>query len=162
MWGYPGKKLLFMGQEFAQRSEWSEDGSLDWELLEAPAHAGVRQLVRDLNRVYRDKPALHARDCEGDGFAWAVVDDKANSVFAWTRHAPGANPVLVISNMTPVPRSGYRVPVPQNGRWTEIINSDAQQYGGSGVGNLGAVEASGGQLMLTLPPLATIMLEHEQ
>jgi 1,4-alpha-glucan branching enzyme len=162
MWGYPGKKLLFMGQEFAQRREWSEDGSLDWDLLDAPAHAGVRQLVRDLNRVYREKPALYARDCEGDGFAWAVVDDKANSVFAWTRHAPGANPVLVISNMTPVARSGYRVPVPQDGNWREIINSDAQQYGGSGVGNLGAVQAGGGQLTLTLPPLATIMLEHEK
>jgi len=95
MWGYPGKKLLFMGQEFAQRREWNENQALDWELLEAPAHAGVHQLIRDLNRVYRDKPALHARDCEGEGFAWAVVDDKANAVFAWTRHAPAANPVLI-------------------------------------------------------------------
>jgi 1,4-alpha-glucan branching enzyme len=162
MWGYPGKKLLFMGQEFAQRREWDENRALDWELLEAPAHSGMRQLIRDLNRVYRDKPALHARDCEGEGFAWAVVDDKANAVFAWTRHAPGANPVLVIANMTPVPRTGYRVPVPQSGRWREIINSDAKQYGGSGVGNLGAAVAADGHVTLTLPPLATIMLEHEQ
>jgi 1,4-alpha-glucan branching enzyme len=162
MWGYPGKKLLFMGQEFAQRREWDENRALDWELLDAPAHSGVHQLVRDLNRVYRDKPALHARDCEGEGFAWAVVDDKVNAVFAWTRHAPGANPVLVITNMTPVPRNGYRLPVPQNGNWREIINSDAKQYGGSGVGNLGAAMAADGHVTLTLPPLATIMLEHEQ
>jgi len=160
MWGYPGKKLLFMGQEFAQRREWNENQALDWELLEAPAHAGVHQLIRDLNRVYRDKPALHARDCEGEGFAWAVVDDKANAVFAWTRHAPAANPVLIIANMTPVPRPGYRVPVPKDGAWREIINSDAQHYGGSGVGNFGAVEAADGHVVLTLPPLATIMLEH--
>jgi 1,4-alpha-glucan branching enzyme len=162
MWGYPGKKLLFMGQEFAQRREWNQDRALDWELLEAPAHAGVRALVRDLNRAYRQTPALHARDCEGDGFAWAVVDDKANSVFAWTRHAPGSPPVLVVANMTPVPRQGYRVPVPVAGRWREIINSDAQQYGGSGVGNLGAVETSGTVLTLTLPPLATVLLEYQE
>jgi len=162
MWGYPGKKLLFMGLEFAQRREWDENRALDWELLDAPAHAGVRQLIRDLNRVYRDKPALHARDCEAEGFAWAVVDDKANSVFAWTRHAPGANPVLVIANMTPLARDDYRLAVPQNGRWREILNSDAKQYGGSGVGNVGAVTATDGHVTLTLPPLATIMLEHEQ
>jgi 1,4-alpha-glucan branching enzyme len=162
MWGYPGKKLLFMGQEFAQAREWDENRALDWELLEAPAHAGVRQLVRDLNRVYREKPALHARDCEGEGFSWAVVDDKANAVFAWSRHAPDANPVLVMANMTPVPRNGYRLPVPRDGRWQEIINSDARHYGGSGVGNLGTVMAAEGHLVLTLPPLATIMLEHEQ
>jgi len=162
MWGYPGKKLLFMGQEFAQRREWDENRGLDWELLDAPAHAGVRQLVRDLNRIYREKPALHARDCEGEGFAWAVVDDKANSVFAWTRHAPAANPVLVIANMTPVPRKDYRLAVPQNGRWREILNSDSKHYGGSGVGNLGVGLAEDGQLILTLPPLATVMLEHEQ
>ena len=162
MWGYPGKKLLFMGQEFAQRREWDENRALDWELLDAPFHAGVHQLVRDLNRVYRGKPALHARDCEGEGFAWAVVDDNANSVFAWSRHAPEANPVLVIANMTPVSRNGYRVAVPRNGRWREIINSDARVYGGSGVGNFGTVTASEGHLVLTLPPLGTIMLEHEE
>ncbi len=162
MWGYPGKKLLFMGQEFAQRREWDANQALDWHLLAAPAHAGVQALVRDLNRVYRDKPALHARDCEGGGFAWAVVDDHANSVFAWTRHAPGANPVLVVANMTPVPRTGYQVPVPRNGHWKEIINSDAQQYGGAGVGNFGGTDAVAGTVTLTLPPLATVMLEYEE
>jgi len=159
MWGYPGKKLLFMGQEFAQRREWSESRPLDWGLLDAPAHAGVRALVRDLNKLYREKPALHARDCESEGFSWAVVDDKQNSVFAWIRHAPGAPPVAVIANMTPVPRHQYRVPLPANGTWKEMVNSDALQYGGSGLGNLGKVAATDGGANLTLPPLATIMLE---
>ena len=96
----------------------------------------------------------------GAGFSWAVAGDKANSVFAWLRHAPGAGPILVVANMTPVPRHGYRVPVPHDGRWQEIVNSDAQQYGGSGVGNFGAVDAAQGGLVLTLPPLATVMLEY--
>jgi 1,4-alpha-glucan branching enzyme len=160
MWGYPGKKLLFMGQEFAQRREWSEARALDWELLDAPAHQGVRRLVRDLNRVYRQTPALHARDCEAEGFQWAVVDDKVNSVFSWVRRAPGASPVAVVANMTPVVRENYRIPLPEGGRWREIINSDAGVYGGSGKGNLGVVEARDGALHLTLPPLATLMLEH--
>ena len=160
MWGYPGKKLLFMGQEFAQRQEWSESRPLDWGLLDAPAHAGVKALLRDLNRLYREKPALHARDCESEGFAWSVADDKQNSVFAWIRHAPGAAPIAVIANMTPVPRHAYRVPLPADGIWKEMVNSDALQYGGSGMGNLGTVTARNGGAALTLPPLATIMLEH--
>ena len=161
MWGYPGKKLLFMGQEFAQRREWSEESALDWELLDAPAHAGVRALVRDLNRVYRAKPALHARDCEGDGFEWLIVDDAANSVFAWLRKAPGAKPVAVVCNMTPTPHTGYGLPLPHDGTWQEVLNSDAAVYGGSGQGNLGAVTATGGGAQIVLPPLATIMLEWE-
>lgn len=161
MWGYPGKKLLFMGQEFAQRREWSEDRGLDWELRAAPAHEGVRSLVRDLNRLYREKPALHARDCEGEGFQWLIVDDAANSVFAWLRKAPRANPVAVISNMTPAVRTGYRLPLPHDGAWREVLNSDAAAYGGSGQGNLGMVVAEGGAAHVTLPPLATIMLEYE-
>ena len=162
MWGYPGKKLLFMGQEFAQRREWSEAQALDWHLLGAPAHEGVKRLVKDLNRLYREKPALHARDCESEGFAWAIADDRANSVFAWVRRAPGAPPVAVIANMTPVIRKDYRVPLPAEGTWKEMVNSDALHYGGSGVGNLGAVTCSGGSASLTLPPLATIMLEHRE
>ena len=161
MWGYPGKKLLFMGQEFAQRREWSEERALDWELLDAPAHAGVKALIRDLNGVYRDKPALHARDCEGDGFEWLIVDDAGNSVFAWLRKAPGARPVAVISNMTPRPHEGYRLPLPRDGAWREIVNSDAAIYGGSGMGNFGMVTAQGGAAQVTLPPLATIMLEWD-
>ncbi|PZO76032.1 MAG: 1,4-alpha-glucan branching enzyme [Mesorhizobium amorphae] len=165
MWGYPGKKLLFMGQEFAQRGEWAEARALDWWLLDAPAHEGVRRLVRDLNHLYRQTPALHARDCEGDGFRWLIADDAENSVFAWARFAPGEKPVAVIANFTPVVRENYRVPLPQAGRWREIFNSDAGSYGGSGVGNMGAVEAGaeggGGVVSLTLPPLGTLMLELE-
>ncbi|MBO9581193.1 MAG: 1,4-alpha-glucan branching protein GlgB [Sphingobium sp.] len=161
MWGYPGKKLLFMGQEFAQRREWSEARALDWELRGAPAHEGVRNLVRDLNRLYRELPALHARDCESEGFEWLIVDDQANSVFAWMRKAPGAQPVAVIANMTPVAHSGYMVPLGHDGVWKEVLNSDAGDYGGSGVGNLGVVMANDGKAALTLPPLATIMLHYE-
>ncbi len=162
MWGYPGKKLLFMGQEFAQRREWSEERALDWELMDSPAHRGVASLIRDLNRLYRATPALHARDCEGEGFAWAVVDDAANSVFAWERRAPGEAPVLVVSNLTPIPREGYRVPVSQGGRWREMLNSDAAEYGGGGMGNMGVVEATDGMVTLTLPPLATLWFENEK
>ena len=163
MWGYPGKKLLFMGQEFAQRREWSEARALDWDLLDSPPHRGVRQVVRDLNYLYRSRPALHARDCEPEGFSWLIVDDSANSVFAWLRSTPDGNPIAVISNFTPVPRDNYRVPLPKSGKWHEIINTDAAVYGGSGMGNGGAVEAraegGGTSATMLLPPLSTIMLE---
>jgi 1,4-alpha-glucan branching enzyme len=165
MWGYPGKKLLFMGQEFAQRAEWNEARALDWYLLDYGSHEGVRRLVRDLNRLYRTRPALHARDCEPDGFGWLIVDDKQNSVFAWVRGAPGARPVAVICNFTPVPRSGYRVPLPHAGRWREVLNTDAHDYGGSGMGNNGMVSATaegeGASALVTLPPLSTIMMEFD-
>ncbi len=159
MWGYPGKKLLFMGQEFAQRREWSEARGLDWNLLDAPAHHGVQLLLRDLNRLYREKPALHARDCEDEGFEWLIVDDHANSVFAWLRKGPGANPVAIISNMTPQYHSHYRLPLPHDGQWREIINTDAALYGGSGKGNHGAITAKDGGSDISLPPLATLMFE---
>jgi 1,4-alpha-glucan branching enzyme len=159
MWGYPGKKLLFMGQEFAQRREWSEEHSLDWDLLDAPAHAGVQRLIRDLNLVYRAKPALHARDCEGEGFEWLVADDAAASVFAWLRKAPGAAPIAVISNLTPALHDRYRLSLPHDGTWREVFNSDAQTYGGSGQGNLGEITALHGAAQVVLPPLATIMFE---
>jgi len=161
MWGYPGKKLLFMGQEFAQRREWDEGRALDWHLRASASHEGVRTLVRDLNHLYRDRPALHARDCEGDGFAWLVPDDMEQSVFAWLRTSPGAKPIAVIANMTPVARAPYKLPLPADGRWAEIMNSDAHAYWGSGCGNLGGVEAKDGFAWVTLPPLATIMLEYE-
>jgi 1,4-alpha-glucan branching enzyme len=165
MWGYPGKKLIFMGQEFAQGAEWSEARGLDWWQLDLPPHKGVQSLMRDLNRLYRSTPALHQRDCEGEGFEWLIADDSANSVFAWVRKAPGQPPVAVISNFTPVPRLGYGVPLPQAGRWREILNSDAGLYGGSSMGNLGGVTAEAGEdgvrAYLTLPPLATIWLELE-
>lgn len=161
MWAYPGKKLLFMGQEFAQREEWSEDRPLDWHLRCSHAHEGVRSLVRDLNHLYRDTPALHARDCEREGFEWLVADDSAQSVFAWLRKAPGEPPVAVIANMTPVARAPYRLPLPQDGRWTEVLNSDATQYWGSGLGNMGGVDAKDGAAWVTLPPLATVILRFD-
>ncbi|MEW9855789.1 1,4-alpha-glucan branching protein GlgB [Novosphingobium sp. M1R2S20] len=160
MWGYPGKKLLFMGQEFAQRREWSEERALDWELCEALGHQGVRNLVRDLNRVYREKIALHGRDCEPEGFEWLLVDDAENSVFAWLRKAPAAQPIAVVSNMTPALRTKYQLPLPGDGYWREVLNTDSPYYGGSGSGNLGRVQAKNGVAEVTLPPLATIMFEY--
>jgi 1,4-alpha-glucan branching enzyme len=159
MWGYPGKKLLFMGQEFAQRREWSEARELDWGLLALAPHRGMQDWVRDLNHAYRRLPALHARDCEGEGFEWLVVDDAAASVFAWLRKAPGAKPVAVVSNFTPALHSHYRLPLPIDGEWREVLNSDAALYGGSGQGNMGSVEASHGAALVVLPPLATVMFE---
>jgi 1,4-alpha-glucan branching enzyme len=165
MWGYPGKKLLFMGQEFAPWEEWSEARALDWHLTESHLHGGMQRLVKDLNHAYRDTPALHARDNEGEGFEWLIADDWQNSVYAWLRKAPGEAPVAVITNFTPVERTGYRVPLPMVGRWREIINTDAAHYGGQGRGNMGAVTATkdgtGASALLTLPPLATIMLQYE-
>jgi 1,4-alpha-glucan branching enzyme len=164
MWGYPGKKLLFMGQEFAQRGEWSEERGLDWDELQHPPHQGVQKLIRDLNHLYRSRPALHARDCEPEGFSWLLADEAQTSVYAWQRNAPDVAPIVVVSNFTPVPREGYRLPLPMAGNWREIINTDARDYGGSGMGNAGVVQArtgEGGAIFaeVTLPPLATIMLE---
>jgi 1,4-alpha-glucan branching enzyme len=155
-----------MGQDFAQRREWNENVGLDWDLLQYGPHKGVNDLVRDLNHLYRDRPALHARDCEGDGFEWLVVDDSANAVFAWARHAPDANPIAIVINMTPVERSGYELPLPRPGFWSEILNTDAARFGGDNRGNLGGVTAEadgrGGKpahARLTIPPLATVYLE---
>jgi 1,4-alpha-glucan branching enzyme len=170
MWAHPGKKLLFMGGELAQEREWSHDRELDWDLLADPCHRGVQRLVADLNRAYRAEPALHRGDCEATGFHWIVGDDAANSVFAFLRTGGDDDPpVLAVCNFTPVPRSGYRLGAPRLGRWREILNTDASVYGGSDLGNLGAVTAqevpSHGQpysLELTLPPLATILLRPEE
>jgi 1,4-alpha-glucan branching enzyme len=168
MWGWPGKKLLFMGQEFAQREEWNEGKGLDWWLLDAGMHEGMRRLVGDLNTAYRDLPALHARDNEPEGFAWLIGNDHANSVFAWARQAPGSDPVVVISNMTPVPRQNYRVAMPKAGKWVERLNTDAGWYGGSNTGNEGAViaresevKAFGPYADIFLPPLATLYLTYD-
>jgi 1,4-alpha-glucan branching enzyme len=168
MWGWPGKKLLFMGQEFAQRDEWNEAKGLDWWLLDASMHEGVRRLVAELNAVYREQPALHARDNEPEGFEWLIGNDHANSVFAWVRRAPGSEPVVVVSNMTPVPREGYRVPMPKAGNWVERLNTDAGFYSGSNTGNQGKVVAyeseakeMGPYADLFLPPLATLYLTYD-
>jgi 1,4-alpha-glucan branching enzyme len=165
-WSQPGKKLLFMGGEFAQWSEWKHDGSLEWHLLEFDRHRGVSDLVRDLNRVYREEPALHEMDCDPAGFEWVVGDDRDNSVLAYLRKGgPDARPILVVVNFTPVVREGYRVGVPAAGRYEEILNSDAERYGGSGVGNPEPIEAepvpSHGRdrsIVLTIPPLAAVFL----
>nr|WP_245405630.1 1,4-alpha-glucan branching protein GlgB [Sphingobium sp. Sx8-8] len=160
MWGYPGKKLLFMGQEFAQRDEWSEERSLDWHHLDHAPHQGVQLLVGDLNRIYRSRAALHARDCEAEGFEWVLVDAAADSVFAWVRRAPGSAPILIVSHFTPLLRHGYRMRLPCAGRWREIMNSDALEYGGSGAGNMGIVTADEeGWANVTIPPFGTLMLE---
>jgi 1,4-alpha-glucan branching enzyme len=169
MWAHPGKKLLFMGGEIAQEREWDHDRALDWHLLEDPAHAGIQRLVRDLNRLYGAEPALHRRDADPNGFQWVVGDDRANSVFVFLRlDGEGAHPVLVVCNMTPVPRHGYRIGVSGGGAWREIFNSDSGFYGGSNIGNEGRVEATSvashghpQSLELVLPPLATIFLRHE-
>ncbi|GAB0113526.1 1,4-alpha-glucan branching protein GlgB [Acidisoma sp. C75] len=167
MWTHPGKKLIFMGGEIAQGREWNHDAPLDWSLLDEPPHAGVQALLRDLNTLYRRLPALHAKDCEGEGFRWVVLDDRDQSVFAYLRQGrEGDPPVLIVCNFTPVPREGYRLGVPRAGGWREVLNSDAAQYGGSNLGNGGWVEATAqageawpALLTLTLPPLATLILE---
>jgi len=170
MWGYPGKKLLFMGQEMAPWMEWTESRSLDWHLLDHAPHAGMQRLVRDLNMLYRSHAALHARDCEPDGFEWLIADDEANSVYAWARHSGEDGPiVVVVSNFTPVPREGYVLPLPRGGQWREILNTDAEIYGGSGKGNMGGVTAEGGpshgkpaSALITVPPLGTVYFLSEQ
>jgi len=171
MWGHPGKKLLFMGGEFAQQREWNHDASLDWHLLDAgaePGHAGVQRLVRDLNTLQRTLPALHQRDFVPEGFEWISHEDAAHSVLAFVRHGDGdAHPVLVVCNFTPVVHHGWRIGVPRGGRWVERLNTDSAHYGGSNVGlPLGAAHstpvAAHGRpqsIVLDLPPLACVMLE---
>ncbi len=161
MFTQPGKKLLFMGGEVGQWSEWSHEGSIDWHLLEHPEHRGLMRCLGDLARLYADDPALHAKDCEPGGFEWIDCSDRDNSVLAYLRR--GARPedvLLAVFNFTPIVRDGYRIGVPSGGTWREVLNTDARSYGGSGQGNLGAVEAevieTHGRpysLGLTLPPL---------
>jgi 1,4-alpha-glucan branching enzyme len=166
MWGHPGKKLLFMGSEFGQWNEWNHDSSLDWHLLEHPLHSGLRRWVRDLNTFYRGQPSLYEVDFESAGFEWVDCSDWERSVISFLRRAKNpADVTLFICNFTPVPRHDYRVGVPVNGEWREVLNSDALLYGGSGLGNSGCVEAaplpSHGRpysLSLTIPPLAVLVL----
>jgi 1,4-alpha-glucan branching enzyme len=164
MFGHPGKKLMFMGCEFAQEREWNHDRSLDWHLLEQDKHGGIHALVRDLNELYRNQPALHELDCDPAGFEWVITEDAASNVFAWLRK--GANPrdqCLVVVNFSPNVYRDYKVRVPFAGKWREVLNSDAGIYGGSNAGNAGEVATSGlvPELNLTLPPLAAIFLTPE-
>ncbi|WP_448694108.1 1,4-alpha-glucan branching protein GlgB [Pseudomonas rhizophila] len=168
MWGHPGKKLLFMGCEFGQWREWNHDQQLDWYLLQYPEHRGVQKLVSDLNRLYREEPALHDQDDAPQGFQWLIGDDAVNSVYAWLRWSKEGRPVLVVANFTPVPRAAYRIGVPFAGRWVELLNSDADTYAGSNYGNSGGAFTeevpSHGQalsLELNLPPLAVLILRPE-
>ena len=168
MWMHPGKKLLFMGCEFGQWREWNHDQQLDWYLLQYPEHRGVQKLVGDLNRLYREEPALHEQDDAPQGFQWLIGDDAINSVYAWLRWSKDGQPVLVVANFTPVPREGYAVGVPFGGRWSEVINSDADTYAGSNYGNGGEVlaqdEPRHGQpasLSLNLPPLGVLILRPQ-
>ncbi|GEP02618.1 1,4-alpha-glucan branching protein GlgB [Methylobacterium oxalidis] len=169
MWGHPGKKLLFMGGEFGQEREWNHNQSLDWHLLDDPLHAGVKDVIRDLNHLYVSTPALYSRDVEPAGFQWLVADDQDNSVIAWARKGKQPNEVaIVVSNFTPVVREGYRIGVPTGGFYREAFNSDAEVYGGSNVGNMGGLCAEAGEshgqahsLCLRLPPLATMIFVLE-
>ncbi len=167
MYAQPGKKLVFMGGEFGQVNEWDHDGSLDWHLLDQPLHAGAQRFVEDLNRTYRQQPALHQRDCDRSGFEWIDANDSDLSVLSFLRRGESdREAVLVVCNFTPVPRHNYRVGVPFGGRWREVLNSDAPLYGGSGQGNLGVVEAAPvpfhgrpASLNLTLPPLGVLYFQ---
>jgi 1,4-alpha-glucan branching enzyme len=168
MWAHPGKKLLFMGGEFGQWSEWSDERSLDWHLLDYPQHAGVHRLIGDLNRLYRQTPALYEIDFDPSGFEWIAADDANNSVLAFIRRGfDRARAMLCVCNLTPVVREGYRIGVPGPGVYRERLNTDSQHYGGSNVGNaFGSVSAEtipahgrGWSVALTLPPLATLFLE---
>ena len=166
MWTHPGKKLIFMGCEFAQEREWDHDHGLDWFSLDEPPRKGVQNLLRDLNAAYRDNPALHVKDADHDGFRWVVMTDSDQSTYAYLRLGRDQDaPVLVVCNFTPVPRYGYRIGVPRPGLWEEIVNTDAAIYGGSNVGNNGGVYTDDWalhdfttSLSLTLPPLSTIIL----
>jgi len=165
MWSHPGKKLLFMGCEFGQWREWGHDRQLDWYLLQYEEHGGVQSLLRDLNRAYREQPALHQRDDREDGFQWLIGDDSTNSVYAWLRRGEQGQMLLVVHNFTPVVRHGYRVGVPEAGPWQVLLNSDAERYCGSGAGSCGELhtqpQQSHGQpqsLELDLPPLGTLIL----
>ena len=169
MWAHPGKKLLFMGQEFAQVEEWSERRSLDWHLLEDPAHNGIQSLVRDLNHAYAVTPALFERDDDAHAFWWLEPNDAEGSVFAFARLGDDARkPLVFVANLTPVSRHGYRVGLPVPGRWRELVNTDSTHYGGSDVGNYGGVVAEDVPWMtqyhsaeLTLPPLGALWLVPE-
>ncbi|MBK6909868.1 MAG: 1,4-alpha-glucan branching protein GlgB [bacterium] len=167
MWSMPGKKLLFMGGELGQWREWNHDGTIDWNLLEFPSHAGMQKWVRDLNLLMRHEPALHKHDFHADGFEWVDCHDSDQSVISFLRRGDaGDSPILVALNFTPVPRYNYRVGVDVPGKWTEVLNSDSTAYWGSGVGNMGCIattdQPSHGKshsLSLTIPPLGAVFLK---
>jgi len=171
MWTQPGKKLLFMGNEFAQWSEWNHDTDLDWHLLDADAHSGIQRLVADLNRLYREEPALHELDTDPAGFEWVDANDNVHSVLTYLRKSSDGDTLLVALNFTPEPRHAYRVGVPHSGRWDEVLNTDARIYGGSGQGNLGGVETGPlpvphhgrpDSIDIVIPPLGAVVFKHRR
>jgi 1,4-alpha-glucan branching enzyme len=170
MWAHPGKKLLFMGGEFGQFREWHHERTLDWYLWARPLHAGIARWIADLNAAYRSVPALHVNDFHGEGFGWLPVETgEPSTVLAFVRRGAAGDPLAVaVCNMTPEPRLGLRLGLPHSGAWQELLNSDAAYYGGSGMGNLGRVQADDTPLgglpasaSITLPPLATLVLVAE-
>ncbi|MEY4580332.1 MAG: 1,4-alpha-glucan branching protein GlgB [Pseudomonadota bacterium] len=168
MFALPGKKLLFMGGEFGQISEWNHDASLEWGLLNSPLHSGVKNLIADLNRVYRHEPALHRYDTDPKGYEWIAGNDSENSVLSFLRLADDASPVVVIANFTPLPRNNYRLGVPEAGTYVELINTDGSYYGGSDVGNGGRIQSTPNEshgrkhsIVLNLPPLGVLWLKLE-
>ncbi|MET8267756.1 1,4-alpha-glucan branching protein GlgB [Micromonospora arida] len=167
MWAHPGKQLLFMGSEMADDREWSEERGLDWYLLHDPARAGVQRLVGDLNRVYRDTPALWAQDTEPAGFRWIAGDDVANNTVSFVRIAPDGSTLVCVANFSASPLHDYRIGLPAGGTWQEVLNTDAHHYGGSGVGNLGEVRAENvpwhgmvASAALQVPPLGAVWLRQ--
>jgi 1,4-alpha-glucan branching enzyme len=165
MWAHPGKKLLFMGQEFAQEQEWSHERSLDWHLLESAEHAGMQSLVGELNRIYREQPALWERDSDPAGFWWLEANDADANVLAFARSDRSGRPLVCVCNLSPVVREGYRVGLPRAGRWRELLNTDSTFYGGANIGNGGELASEpvpwheqGNSAPLTLPPLAVLWL----
>jgi 1,4-alpha-glucan branching enzyme len=169
MYAQPGKKMLFMGGEIGQWREWAHDASLQWELLKYPLHAGLQKWVRDLNHLYKDEPVLYEADCEPAGFEWIDCNDADGSTLSLMRKGKHTSTiVLVVCNFTPVPRHNYRVGAPRGGFWQEVLNSDAKEYGGSNMGNIGGVEAApvplhgrSHSLTLTLPPLSALFFRNE-
>lgn len=169
MYGHPGKKLLFMGAEFGQWDEWYHEKSLDWNLLDYPQHQGMQKWVRDLNRLYRDEPCLHTIDFTPDGFQWVDFHDADSSIISFLRKGGEADDfMLIAANFTPVPRTNYRIGTPRGGLWQEVLNSDAQVYGGSGCGNMGGIEATSDpchgrafSITAVLPPLGVVFFKNK-
>lgn len=168
MWAHPGKKLLFMGDEFAQMREWNHNESLDWHLMKQSGHQGVSLLVGDLNRLYCEMPSLFEKDDDSSGFQWILADSANENVLAFVRKSEWHAPVVCAANLSPVPRENFRIGVPTSGTYKEVLNTDAQEYGGSGVGNLGRVEAAPqpfndfpASMEVTLPPLAVVWFVPE-
>jgi 1,4-alpha-glucan branching enzyme len=168
MWAHPGKQLLFMGSEFAQESEWAESRELDWWLLDHVEHRGVQSLVRDMNKVYAANPALWSLDNDPTGFSWIDANDSANNVFSFVRRGEDGSMLACVANFSAVPHEHYRLGLPAAGRWDEVLNTDADTYWGSGVGNLGGVTAGeeswhgqAASATLTVPPLGAVWLRFQ-